>query len=229
VEEAAREAFSKSSHVLRYDGDVAKGKEGAALGAAIRDGSARIVVGTRSALRWFRPGSLGAVGVLSPDSWINRPDLRAGERAWQILWEACERTGDGSVLIETRHPDHYVMTSLVEHDKSLFYRNELKFRAELSYPPFSRLARIVIRADDARRALEFTETVKQSLAAHAPESATLYPPAPVGPAARSRQWQLVVKSDQSLPRWVGGSLAPLRGRRPRGVRLEIDIDPVEIA
>jgi primosomal protein N' (replication factor Y) len=167
------------------------------------------------------------VGVINPDLWLERPDFRASERAWQMLWEACERTGEGSVIVQTRHPDHYVMTSVAHQDKPLFYRHELKFRAELGYPPFSRLARIVVRANDASQAEGFATTIHQTLAAHVPESATLYAPAPLTPVTRSRQWQLVVKSDQTLPQWVGQALAPFRSRRPSGVRLEIDIDPIE--
>jgi primosomal protein N' (replication factor Y) len=227
VEEAVRAAFPAEG-VVRYDGDAARGASGRALASAIRSGTARIIVGPRSALKLFRPGTLGLAGLLTPDSWMERPDFRASERAWQLIWEACERVGEGDTLIQTRHPEHYVMNSVLHQDKAIFYRHELKFRAELEYPPFSRLARVTVRGKDADQASLVLSRVSQSLETNAPQGATLYRPAPTTYSSISREWRLLVKGDRSLPEWVGRALLPLRSRRPSGSRLEIDIDPVEL-
>jgi primosomal protein N' (replication factor Y) len=222
VEEMVRAAFPKES-VIRYDSTVAKGKDGKIRAQAIESGSAHIVVGTRSALRWFRPGRLGAVGVIGSDSWIQRPDFRASERAWQLLWEACERLENGTIVIQTRHPEHYVMTSLAHQDKAIFYRYELKFRAELGYPPFTRLARVAVRGANPARSSAFLRVAKQALI-KPPPAVTVYPE-----SRWNREWQMVIKGDHTMPEWVRETLLPLRGRHPSGVRLEVEIDPMELA
>jgi primosomal protein N' (replication factor Y) len=223
IEEAARAAFP-GVPVVRYDGESARGGEGRTLRRLIARGEARLVVGTRSALKLFPRGALGAVGVITPDSLLHLPDFRAAERTFQLLWEAAERTGmrAGQLIVQTHHPEHYALAAITHQDRATFYRNELKFRAELAYPPFSRLVRIVIRGGEGT-ARDLAERIRQELAPPGAAAPTVYGPTALRPAAR---WQLMVKGDRELPARLLTLLRPLPMRR--GSTAEVDVDPTDL-
>lgn len=232
LEEAARVAFP-GVPMARYDGESARGARGAHLQGLITQGEVRLVVGTRSALRLFPVGALGAVGVVNPDPLLHLPDFRAAERTFQLLWEAAERVGArrGRLIVQTHHPDHYAVNALVHQDRSSFYRNELKFRAELSYPPFSRLTRIVVRGKEGAGARALAEQISGDLAGVA--DLTIYGPSPSGPSPlgslRSRSWQLLAKGDRELPARLRPLLQPYLMRRGAGgVTVDVDVDPLEL-
>jgi primosomal protein N' (replication factor Y) len=230
IEEAARAAFP-GVPVVRYDGESARGAQGRTLRRLISRGEARLVVGTRSALRLFPRDALGAVGVISPDTLLHLPDFRAAERTFQLLWEAAERAGAraGRLVVQTHHPDHYALTATAHQDRMAFYQTELKFRAELAYPPFSRLIRIVIRGAGETQAAALTERIRHDLAGAGAPGLTVYGPTPLRPAARSGRWQLIVKGERELPARLLPALRPLLIRRgARGMTAEVDVDPIEL-
>jgi primosomal protein N' (replication factor Y) len=220
VEHAVRRRFPRA-RVARYDPEAMRGarlerQRAHALGADI-------VIGTRGALRLFAPESFGAVGFVTPDQLLRRPDFRAGERLLAVLWAAAERTRPGGPLhVQSQHPDHYAFRSVIAQDLAAFYRQELRFRAELGYPPFRRLVRIVTRAasDVAARdlALACTRWLDEA-------GATVYPP---WPDRLRRAWTVVAKGGRDLPARVRAALDGFPGGGPSRRRvLEIEMDPVD--
>jgi len=189
--------------------------------------SAQVVVGTAALLRNVSPGSLGCAGFVQLDGLLRRPDFRAGERAWQLLWAAAEAVGPrGRVVVQTLHPEHYAVQAARAQDRDGFYKHELRFRAELGYPPFRRLCVVSVRgrSEAGARAL-----VSESHGAVSDLGGlTVYPPASLGaPGARSSRWSFTIKGPAELPRLLAPALAPFveRGRRHGGV-VEVEMDPV---
>jgi len=228
MEEAAKAAFPRVP-LARYDGESARGVQGRTLRRLIASGKVPLVVGTRSALKLFAGGALGAVAAVDPDPLLHLPDFRAAERTFQVLWEAAERVGGGGrLIVQTHHPDHYVFSALAHQDLATFYRNELKLRAELAYPPFSRLARIVVHGRERARIEALAERISLDLAGLATAGLTIYGPARLNPARGSHRRQLVVKGDRELPVRLGRALRPLLERRGSGgARVDVDVDPTE--
>jgi primosomal protein N' (replication factor Y) len=188
---------------------------------------AQVMVGTAALLRSAAPGSLGCAAFIQLDGLLRLPDFRAGERAWQLLWAAAEAVGpDGRVIVQTLHPEHYAVQAVRAQDRDGFYEHELRFRAELGYPPFRRLCVVSVRgrSEAGARAL-VTE-------AHGAVSGlgglSVYPPAPLGaPGAKSSRWSFTIKGPAELPRLLAPALTPFveRGRRHGGV-VEVEMDPV---
>jgi primosomal protein N' (replication factor Y) len=56
------------------------------------------------------------------------------------------------VILQTFLPEHYVIQAASHHDYQAFYQQELEYRRELHYPPFSRLVRLEFRHRDPERA-----------------------------------------------------------------------------
>src|SRR5262249_36737370 len=89
--------------------------------------------------------------VVSADHGLRMPDFRAAERTYALLVQMAGRAGRGEVpgrvLLQTWTPDHVVLLHL--DDVEAFYAHELKVRATLRYPPFSRLC--LVRLDGVDR------------------------------------------------------------------------------
>jgi primosomal protein N' (replication factor Y) len=58
----------------------------------------------------------------------------------------------GQVILQTFQPEHYVIQAAARHDYQSFYEQELVYRRQLHYPPFSRLVRLEYRHREAERA-----------------------------------------------------------------------------
>jgi primosomal protein N' (replication factor Y) (superfamily II helicase) len=203
------------------------GARGAADGA--RAARAQVLVGGAGLLRGADPGGLAAVGFVALDGLLHVPDFRAGERAFQALWAAAEAVGAaGRVIVQTLHPRHYAIEAARTRRRAAFYEPELRFRAELGYPPFRRLCLIDVRgrsAEDARVLLDECAATLRGIS-----GLTVYPAAPRGAALGRRPWwRMLVKGPDDLPRLLDEPLRPLLERRRRSAGMvEIEMDPVSL-
>lgn len=187
---------------------------------------AQVVIGTPALLRALPTRSVGCVGFIALDGLLRVPDFRAGERTWELLWAGAEAVApDGRVIVQTQHPEHYAVRSALAQDRAVFYKEEMRFRAELGYPPFRRLCEISTRAREDGRARALADECAAAL--RGLDGLTIYPPAAASPAgARNRRWRFVVKGPADLPHRVAPALGPLLGRRrgSAGV-VEVEMDP----
>jgi primosomal protein N' (replication factor Y) (superfamily II helicase) len=217
VEQSVRRRFP-AARIARYDPEARRGRRGEDQRAAAA--AADVVIGTRGALRLFGPGALGLAAFVAPDQLLGLPDFRAAERTFALLWAAAERVRpDGELIVQSRNPSHYALEAVAHQDLAPFYRAELKFRAELGYPPFRRLAVIVVRPGVAG----LLERVSAALAGA--RGIAAYPPIAI-PGRRGAR--VVVKGGPDLPRALAaalGDLLAVRRRRP-GI-MDIEVDPVE--
>jgi len=219
VEHALLRRFPRA-RIARYDPDATRG---ARLETQRRlAAGADIVVGTRGALRLFPPASLGLAGFVTPDQLFRVADFRASERAFALMWAAVERVRpDGQVVIQSQHPEHYAIRAVLSQDRGEFYKQELRFRAELGYPPFRRLCRVSVRARQEPSARALADVCGRRLRE---AGLTVYP---ATPDRRGLVWQLVVKGQADLPARVAQAVAqPPTPPRARGI-IEVEMDPVD--
>ena len=187
---------------------------------------AQVLIGTSALLHALPARSVGCVGLIALDTLLRVPDFRAGERAWQLLWEAAETVAPGGrLVVQTQHPDHYAVRSAREQDRAAFYTEELRFRSELGYPPFRRLCEISVRSREEGQAL--ARAADCAAALRGIPGLTVYPPASVSPpGARTRRVRFVIKGPAELPRLLAPALAPFLGRRRGSAGMvEVEMDP----
>ena len=109
-------------------------------------------------------------------------------------------------------------------DLIAFYKPELKFRAELGYPPFRRLAIVTVAAPSGSESAKLADVVTAALAG-APRL-TVYP---ATPDRRNRARRIVVKGHADLPRVLAAALdgaEAIGAARSRGI-MDVEVDPVE--
>ena len=221
VEHAVRRRFP-DARIARYDPDALRGARGEAQRAAAAE--AQLVIGTRGALRLFGRGALGLAAFVSADQLLRVPDFRAGERTFALLWAAAERVVEGGALvIQSQNPTHYAFDAVVRQDLAAFYGHELRFRGELGYPPFRRLATLTVRGQSAPETERLAARVSAAL-----RTSTVLQVYPPGADRRNRVRRVVVKGPAELPRLVGAALEEFRGGRQEGRGIiDVEVDPVE--
>ena len=218
VEHAVRRRFP-DARIARWDPESSRGAKGEAQRAAAA--AADVIIGTRGALRLFGPAALGLAGFVAPDQLLRAPDFRAGERTLALAWAAAERVAaDGAVIIQSQNPGHYAFDAVARQHLGDFYSQELKFRAELGYPPFRRLAVITARGGRPDETRRLAETVGAALRNSA--GLTVYPPVP---DRTDRTRRVVIKGDGDLPRLLDEALrdVPSAGQG----MIDVEVDPVE--
>ena len=101
------------------------------------------------------------VGVINADVGLHRADFRAGERTFQLLAQVAGRTGRGPrgglVLVQTFTPEHPSISLAATHNFLKFAEGELLQRREHNYPPYQRLARLIIRSKEMQAASDVAE------------------------------------------------------------------------
>src|SRR5690606_6943013 len=188
VEVALQESFP-SARIGRLDRDVASGLKSERILTAMRERELDILVGTQMVTKGHDLPDVGLVGVLNADGALSMPDYQASERTFQLLVQVAGRAGRGkergTVLIQTRNPEHPAVRFAVAHDVSAFAEQELRDRRDANYPPFVRMLMIRIDALDEKLALDEAEKLARFAEKVAGGRADVSPPSPA-PIARLR-------------------------------------------
>lgn len=115
--------------------------------------SYNIIIGTELALPLLKWDSIGLVGIVSADTFLYLPDFRSTERTWHLLNKLIYLSRS-HIIIQTYSPHNPALKYLNELNKDEFYKNELKERQSLNYPPFSHLIKLVYSNKDKKSCLD---------------------------------------------------------------------------
>jgi primosomal protein N' (replication factor Y) (superfamily II helicase) len=196
----------------------------------IAEGRVDIIIGTQLVAKGHHFPRLNLVGVVDADLGLGNGDPRAAERTFQLLNQVIGRAGRdqgrGVGYLQTHQPEHPVMKALVANDREAFYASEIEARERTGYPPFGRLASLIVSAGDRPTA----ESFARRLAVVAPidERIQVLGPAeaPLAVIKGRYRFRLLVKSLRSvdlsayLREWLAA------GPKTTGnLKLEVDVDP----
>ncbi len=196
----------------------------------IAEGRVDIIIGTQLVAKGHNFPRLNLVGVVDADLGLSNGDPRAAERTFQLLNQVVGRAGReqgrGVGYLQTHQPEHPVIKALIANDREAFYASEIEIRERTGYPPFGRLASLIISAGDRPTAEGFA----RKLAAVAPldERIQVLGPAeaPLAVIKGRYRFRLLVKSlrNVDLSHYLREWLAA--GPKTKGnLKLEIDVDP----
>ena len=144
----------------------------------------------------------------------------------QVIGRAGRDKGYGIGYLQTHQPEHPVMQALVAANREEFYATEIEARERAMYPPFGRLASLIISAGDRPTAEGFAR--KLASAAPFDERVQVLGPAeaPLAVIKGRYRFRILVKSARNfdlsnyLRDWVAV------GPKTKGnLKLEIDVDP----
>ncbi|HZK20104.1 MAG TPA: primosomal protein N', partial [Treponemataceae bacterium] len=123
-----------------------------------RKGNIDILLGTQMVAKGLNFPNLQLVGVILADTGLHMPDFRAAERTFSLITQVAGRAGrffpDGKVIVQTYNPKRPAIALACKNDIDTFYAHELEQRKMLSFPPFSRLIRLVFRSANLEKTKE---------------------------------------------------------------------------
>ena len=234
ITEEAALAFP-SARLLVMASDTLPGPHAAAEAArAVAEREIDLIIGTQIVAKGWHFPHLVLVGVVDADLGLGGADLRAAERTVQLLHQVAGRAGradsPGRVLLQTFSPEHPVMQALLRGDLAEFQEQEIAERMPGGWPPFGRLAALIVSADSAEQA-DLLASALGRAAPHA-DGVTVFGPAPAPLAVlrgRHRR-RLLLKTCRDIAGTAHSARVAgprtIRPRRPGGGGRRSDLVPV---
>ncbi len=230
ITEEAAELFS-DARTLVMASDTMPGPHAASeAAAAIEAREIDLIIGTQIVAKGWHFPHLTLVGVVDADLGLAGGDLRAAERTVQLLHQVAGRAGraeaPGRVLLQTFSPHHPVMEALIGGNLADFYAREAEARRPGNWPPYGRLAALIVSADTPDAADRCAQALGRA-APHGDGVLVLGPaPAPLAILRGRHRRRLLLKTRRDIA--VQGLLHEWLAKVavPRGVRVDVDVDPV---
>ncbi|MBC7266404.1 MAG: primosomal protein N' [Anaerosomatales bacterium] len=221
--------------VIRMDADTTARKGGhESVLRRFEESPYGVLVGTQMIAKGLDYPEVELVGVVDADTGMHLPDFRATERTYQLLMQVSGRAGRGSrpgmVVVQTYWPDHPAIRAVVSGDRSELVARELEQRRELGYPPFGRLARVLVASPSNTTAASLAAEIAADLTEVMPGEWQLLGPAEPAIARLKGLFRrhIVLKAPPRAP--LGRVIWTLLAERtpPDGTRIAVDVDPFEM-
>ncbi len=243
--------------IIRMDADTTsrKGDHQRLLEQFAKPGAA-VLLGTQMIAKGLDFDEVTLVGVINADTMLKLPDFRSAERTFDLIEQVAGRAGraekPGAVIVQTYSAQDPAIRAAARYDRQLFLDKELELRKGLGYPPFVRLANVLVWGKDEDKVKQVAHSLYADLSNLIPQVGTLdsragipglqastldsqdgwllLPPTPCVLERLKGAWRyhLVIKAppQSNIADFVG---VYFRKRKPeQGVRVSIDIDPINL-
>ncbi len=193
-----------------------------------------ILIGTQMLAKGHDLGNLVLVVVVGIDEGLFSADFRSGEKLAQLLIQVAGRAGradrPGTVLLQTHHPEHPLLQTLVGGGYHAFADGELALREAAGFPPFAHLALLRAEAKRAELPLQFLQLAKTLLEG---SGIDLHGPLPAPMPRRAgyvrSQLLLAAPARAALHVALEGAVPALYAApEARRVRWSLDVDPLDL-
>lgn len=228
----------RECRIIRMDADTTakKGAHQRLLEQFAAPGAA-VLLGTQMIAKGLDFDDVTLVGVINADTMLKLPDFRSSERTFDLIEQVAGRAGraekPGRVVVQTYSAQDVAIRAAASYDRQRFLDEELELRQGLGYPPFVRLANVLVwgRDEDAVRgaARELYADLSR-LAAGQGAGWLVLPPTPCVLERLKGSWRYHVVVKAPLSGDIAQCFAGyFRERKPQPeVRVSIDIDPVNL-
>ena len=222
--------------IIRMDADTTSGK-GAhqRLLETFAQADRAVLLGTQMIAKGLDFEDVTLVGVINADTQLHLPDYRSAERTFDLIEQVAGRAGRGNykgrVLVQTYEANAAPIVAAAHYDRAYFLRDELPKRKALGYPPYARMANVLIWGKDERAveasARKLGEEVRLHVRDFAGESWRVFEPTPcaLSKLRGTYRWHILIKAPQNAD--MAAVLLPLFRKRKitPHVNVAVDIDP----
>lgn len=218
------------ARIIRMDADTT-GKKNAheELLAAFGEKRADILLGTQMIAKGLDFDNVTLVGIINGDAMLNRSDYRSAELTYDLLEQACGRSGrgdkDGEVILQAYDTTHYAIQCAAHHDYRTFFVNEMNYRHIAGYPPYTYLAAMTFSHTSQPEVIKAAEHAKKLLKQQ--EGFRILGPAPLIKRKDEIRMRILLKGKQQevLLRSVKAVYDAHLSAKEKA-RLDIDVSPV---
>lgn len=224
------------ARIARMDQDTTRGKHAfERILSRFGEGAIDILVGTQMVTKGLDFDQVTVVGIINADHLMRFPDLRAHERAFQMMSQVAGRSGrkrdPGQVFIQARDIHHPVIGLVVAHDTEGMYQRELEHRRAHGYPPFTRLVRFTLKHRVEERVARSADALAAALRTRLGDRVLGPEPPPVARVRDKHLRAILVKVDRGAYRSEKAFMADVIDRLfaeagHRAVQLVVDVDPI---
>jgi primosomal protein N' (replication factor Y) len=237
VEKVLTELFPDKTLVrLDRDSTQRKGSLEAYL-QRINQGKVDIVLGTQMLAKGHHFPNVTLVAILDVDSGLFSIDFHAAEKLAQMIVQVSGRAGraekPGKVIMQTRHPEHPLLTTLIDQGYNSFAEIALAERKEASLPPYSYQALLRAQAADSEKPQQFLKAVKNlAERLNAGQTRILGPvSAPMARRAGFYRYQLLFQDAKrpALHALLDVLMPEIeKMKQVKNVRWSLDVDPMDL-
>jgi len=232
------QAYFPETPVLRIDRDsTQKVNAFADIVDEIRQGGAKILVGTQMLAKGHDFHDVTLVGVLDADQGLFSADFRSTESLAQLIIQVTGRAGrgdkKGEVFIQTSQPQHEFWQDLIKHGYAFTAKKILAERKMMAMPPTGSLCVIRAEAQDESLAMQFLSNVSDLFHQVIQQDVIVMGPVPAIMEKRAGRYraQLLLLSQQRKPlhQLLDHFMQAISDLKlTRKVRWSIDIDPLDL-
>ena len=227
-----------SANIARLDSDIpSKTTELPRIINDFNSGIIDILVGTQMIAKGHDFPKVTLVALIEIDDLLRLADFRASERTFQIIVQASGRSGrgenPGSVVIQSSRSNNLLISYGLENNYQQFVNDELNFRFQYNYPPFSRIVlirfqhcNIKILEQFCSKLANFIITIEPSFNGRILGPAIPYLSTLSGYARR--QLMLISSSTAQLHNTTKTLLSWIEENKPRSIEFQIDVDPTNL-
>ena len=234
LEEALAERFPDAP-LLRVDSQSTRVKDGLEKKLKELGDAAGILVGTQMLTKGHDLPRLTLVCVVGIDEGLFSADFRAGEKLSQLLIQVAGRAGradlPGEVLLQTHHPEHPLLNTLLAGGYPAAAALELAQREAAQFPPYASMALLRAEANNEGEMNAFLRDARGQFTAVDSVEISAPMAAPMPRRAGRARGQVLLSAPQraalqaALQTWL-----PALYRLPesRKVRWSLDVDPIDL-
>ncbi len=206
--------------------------------AEVHRGGARILIGTQMLAKGHHFPDVTLVALLDVDGALFSADFRSAERFAQLYTQVAGRAGragkQGEVVLQTHHPEHPLLQTLLYKGYDAFAEQALAERRMMQLPPWT--SHVIVRAEDHnnQHAPLFLQQLRNLILASPLADEKLWVLGPVPALAPKRggrwRWQILLQhpSRVRLQHIINGTLALINTiPDSRKVKWVLDVDPIE--
>ena len=224
-----------NARIVRVDTDsVSKKGELQNKIDAFKKGEFDIMLGTQMVAKGLNFPNLKTVGIILADTALHLPDFRATERTFSLITQVAGRAGrffpDGKVLVQTYNPENQAISFACNANTEGFYDFEINQRKLLSFPPFSRLIRLVFRSSNQIKAQKTSEDAANLIENLKIPGVEILGPSecPLSKISQNYRFQLILRGEKIVPLQNAVRKLLFDYRHPQEVYIECDVDPVSL-
>ncbi len=231
LEELLKEEFTDK--VIRMDVDTTK-RKGAheKIINSFQNNEYSILLGTQMIAKGLDFPNVTLVCVINGDSTLNIPDFRSSERTFELLNQVAGRAGrgdkPGEVIIQTFNTNHYSLVCASNHNYLEFYKEEMKIRKALKYPPYFNLTKISVSGKNEIEVNKEAEKITNYLRNKFPNYIILGPSPNIMPKVNNVYYvQTIIKyqnTKEILPELIFIKNKYVKSK----IMIDIDLNPLKL-
>ena len=203
----------------------------------INQGKVDIILGTQMLAKGHHFPNVTLVAILDVDSGLFSIDFHAAEKLAQMIVQVSGRAGraekPGKVIMQTRQPEHPLLTTLIRQGYRSFAKTALAERKDALLPPFSYQALLRVQAGDVDTPQLFFQAVTALVQELNTGHTQVLGPvsAPMARRAGLYRYQLLFQNTrrQELHVLLDALIPEIaKLKQAKKVRWSLDVDPVDL-